>query len=76
MSIDKLDFNTADNIEGEWFINKILNLVYCSTFATDSILLDTSTDVNGDQWSAIDALTSLYAPIKSSFMMREKTNGE
>jgi len=25
-SIDKLDFNTTANIEGEWFINEILDL--------------------------------------------------
>jgi len=29
-SIDKLDFNTTINIEGEWFINEDLDLVYFS----------------------------------------------
>ena len=28
---------------------------------------DTSTDVNDDLWSTIDALTSLHAPLRSSF---------
>jgi len=34
-SIDKLDFNTAANIEGEWFINEEINLAYFSTFASN-----------------------------------------
>ena len=28
MSIDKLNFNTTANVEGEWFINENLNLTY------------------------------------------------
>jgi len=74
MSIDKVDFNTTTNVEGEWFINEILDLVYFFAFASDFVPSDTSTDVDSNQWSAVDALTSLHAPIKSSFMVREKTN--
>ena len=37
-----------------------------SVFASDSVLSDTSTDVDDDPWSAIDALTSLHVPIRSS----------
>jgi len=48
-SIDKLDFNTTANIEGKWFINKDLNLVYFSAFTSDYVLSDTSTDVDSDQ---------------------------
>ena len=40
-------------------------------FASDSILSDTSTDIDDDPWSAIDALTSLVAPVKSSLMVYE-----
>ena len=36
-------------------------------FASDSVLLDTSTEVDDDPWSAMDALTSLHVPVKSSF---------
>ena len=48
MSIDKLDFNTTANVEGEWFINEDFDLVYFSAFASDSISSDTSTDVDSD----------------------------
>ena len=40
-SIDKFNFHTTANVEGEWFINENLNLAYFSTFASDSVLLDT-----------------------------------
>ena len=43
-------------------------------FASDSVLLDTNIDVDSKQWSTVDALTSLSAPIKSSFIVREKTS--
>jgi len=36
-------------------------------FAPDSVPSDTSTDVDDDPWSAMDALTSLHVPVKSSF---------
>jgi len=39
---------------------------YCSVFASDSVPSDTSTDVDDDPWSAIDALTSLHVPVRSS----------
>ena len=48
MSIDKLDVDTITNIEGEWFINEDLDFAYFSAFALDSLLSDTSTDVDSD----------------------------
>jgi len=36
-------------------------------FASDSVLSDTSTEVDNDPWSAMDTLTSLHVPMKSSF---------
>ena len=30
--------------------------------------------MDSSQWSVVDALTSLHAPIKSSFMVRKKTS--
>jgi len=71
-SIDKLDFDITANVEGEWFINENLDLAYFTAFASDSVLSDTSTDVDSDPWSAMNALTSLHAPIKSSLVGREK----
>jgi len=41
-------------------------LVYFFVFASDSVPSDTSTDIGGDSWSAIDALTSLHVPVRSS----------
>jgi len=35
-------------------------------FASDSVPSDTSTDVDDDPWSAIDAMTSLDVPVRSS----------
>ena len=35
-------------------------------FASDSVPSDTSTDVDDDPWSAINALTSLHVPVRSS----------
>jgi len=75
MSIDKINFDTTANVESEWFINKDLDLAYFSAFASDSIPSDTSTDVGSDPWSAMNALTSLCAPIKSSLLVREKNKG-
>jgi len=49
-------------------------LVYFSAFASDSEPSDASADVDSNQWSAVDALTLLRVPIKSSFMMCEKTS--
>ena len=71
-SIDKLDFNTIANVEGKWFINENLDLGYFSTFASDSVPLDTSTDIDNDPWLVMDALISLRAPIKSFLMVRKK----
>ena len=70
MSIDKLDFDTTANVEGEWFINKNLDLAYLFAFASDSIPSKTNTDVGSDPWLAMNALTSLRAPIKSSLLVR------
>ena len=65
-SINKLDVNnTADDV-GEWCINEELNLTYFSEFVSDSVPSDTSTDVDNDPWSAIDALTSLHVPMRLS----------
>ena len=72
MSIDKLDFNNSANVEGEWFINENLYLAFLSVLASDSVLSDTSTDVDNDPLSAIDALTSLNTPVTSSLMLDEK----
>jgi len=71
-SIDKLGFNTTTNVEGEWFIDENLDLAYFSAFASDSVPLDTSIDVDSDPSSAINTLTSLHAPVKSFLMVREK----
>jgi len=68
-SINKLDVNNTTNDIGEWYINEDLDLAYLSVFASDSVPSDTSTDVSGDPWSAIDALTSLHVPVRSSLTM-------
>jgi len=47
-------------------------LAYFSAFTSDSVPLDTNTNVDSGPWSAMNALTSLRALIKSSFMGREK----
>jgi len=49
-----------------------LDLVYLSAFALDSVSSDTSTNVGSDPWSAMNALTSVCAPIKLSLLIREK----
>jgi len=41
-------------------------LSYFSVFASDSVPSDISTGVDNDPWSAIDALTSLHVPMRSS----------
>jgi len=65
-SVSKLNVNNTANDVGEWYINEELDLVYFFVFASDSVLLDTSTDVDDDSWLTIDAQTSLHAPVKSS----------
>ena len=57
-SVDKLDFNNINNVEGEWYINENLDFAYLSALAFDSVLSDTSMDIDSDPLSAIDALTS------------------
>jgi len=74
MSIDKLDFNNTANNVGEWSISENFDLAYLSALASDSVSSDTSTDVNSDPLSTIDVLTSLHAPVRSSFMVHEKTS--
>jgi len=71
-SVDKLYFDATANIEDEWFINVNLDLANFFMFDSDSVLIDTSTDVDSDSWSAIDALILLHVPIKSSLMVCEK----
>jgi len=41
----RLISDTTANAEGEWFINEDLDLAYFFAFTSDSIPLDTSTDV-------------------------------
>jgi len=41
-------------------------LTYFSALTSDSMPLDTSTKVDNVPWSAMDALTSMHVPIKSS----------
>ena len=67
MSINKLDVDNTANDVGGWYINEELNLAYLSVFASDSVSSDTSTEADNDPWSAMDALTSLHVPVKSSF---------
>jgi len=69
-----LDFNNTTNDEDEWFINEDLNLSYFSALPSNSVSSDTSTDVDTDLVSAIHAMTSLYAPIRSSFMVHERAS--
>jgi len=42
--------------------------------ASNSVPSNTSTDVDSNPLSAIDALTSLHAPVRSSLMVRENTS--
>ena len=65
-STNKLDVNNTANVVGEWYINEELNLSYFSMFASDSVPSDTSTEVDNDPWSAMDDLTLLHVPLKSS----------
>jgi len=67
-STNNIDVNNTTNDVGEWYINEELNLAYLSVFASDSVPLDTSTDVGDDPWLAIDVLTSLHVPVRSSLM--------
>ena len=65
-SINNFNFNNTTNVEGEWFINKNLDLVYLSVLASDFVPSDTSTDVDSDPLSArcldIIARTSKIIP--------------
>ena len=62
-SIDKLGVDDTTDDVGRWYINEELNLAYSSVFASDSVPSDTSTEVDDDLWSAMDALTSLHVPV-------------
>jgi len=64
-----LDVNNPANDKCEWYINEELDLAYFSVFASDSVPSDTSTDVDDDPRLAIDALTSLHVPMRSSLMV-------
>ena len=74
MNVDKLNFNNTTNIEDEWFINENLGLAYLSVLASNSVPSNTSTDVDSDPLSAIDALTSLHALVRSTLMVHEKAS--
>ena len=67
-SVNKLDVNNTTNYVGEWYINEELDLAYFYVFASNSVPSDTSTEVDDDPSSAIDALTLLYAPVRSSLV--------
>jgi len=45
-------------------------------FASDSVPSNTSTDVDDYSWSAIDALTSLHVPVKSSLTVYQDVSDE
>ena len=60
--------------ESDLVSDKMKDLVYYSAFASNSVPSNTSTDVDSDQWPTVDALKSLRVPIKSSFIVREKTS--
>ena len=66
-SIDKLGVDDTTDDVGRWYINEELNLAYFSVFASDSVPSYTSTEVDDDAWTAMDALASLHVPVKSSF---------
>ena len=66
-STDKLDVDHTTDDVGGWYINEDLDLAYFSAFASESVPSDTSTEVDDDLWPAMDALTSLHVPVKSSF---------
>jgi len=68
-TINKLDVNNAADDVGEWYINEELDLAYFSVSASDSVSSDTSTDMDDDPWSAIEALTLLHVPVRSSLTM-------
>ena len=74
MSNDKLNFNNTVNAEGEWFINEDLDLPYFSVLAFDSVLSDTSFNVNSGTVSTMHSLPSLHAPMRSSFMTYERAS--
>jgi len=71
-SVGKLDPDTTANVKSEWFINEDFGLAYFSVFALDSVPPDISTDVDIDPWSAMNTLTLLCAPTKSSLLVCKK----
>ena len=73
-SVNKLDVNNTANDVGEWYINEELDLTYLSVFVSDSMPSDTSTDVDDDLWSAINALTSLHVPVRSSLTVYQSVS--
>jgi len=50
-------------------------LAYFFIFTSDSVPSDTSTDVGSDPWSALNDLTLLHVPTKSSLLLSEKIEG-
>ena len=73
-SVSKLDVNNTANDVGEWYINEELDLAYFSVFASDSVPSDTSTDVDDDPRSTIEALTSLHVPVRSFLIVYQDVN--
>ena len=73
-SVNKLDVNNTASDVGESYINKKLDLAYFSLLASDFVPSDTSTDIDDDPWSAIDALTSLHVPVRSSLTVYQGVN--
>jgi len=68
MTINKLNVNNLTNDVGEWYMNEELDLTYFFMLASDFMPSDTSTDVDDDPWSTIDALTSLHVLVRSSLI--------
>ena len=73
-SVNKLDVNNTANDVGEWYINEELDLAYFSVFTSDSVPSNTSTDVDDDPWSAINALTSLLVPVRLSLTIYQNVS--
>jgi len=71
-SINKLNVNNTTNDVGEWHINEELSLAYFSVFVSIFVPSDTSSDVDDDPWSAINALTSLHAPVRLSHSISKR----
>jgi len=74
MSVNKFDVNNTANDVGEWYINEELDLAYFSVFTSDSVPSDTSTDVDDNPLSAINALRALHVPMRSSLTVYQSVS--